>query len=494
MGSQKDGSTFLTELDSESRKSGYKLRSKLPPIASTGLINYEGLKELSKEVEARNKDSREDAHRLFMDNYSTIFNPKPSSRPLSRTCTADKPKRNPEVQEKQESHNISDHTAKLHRKRISTTREARCEEKLKIIKKLAKKLPFDRSTEDNKQLLKCLRYLDCFPLMPKKVLAGLVATATLEKWEPDYTVFGDSGQYLILKGVCVPQTPLKLPGDPDLQRHDTFLSCASTSESHLQRLFTLTVGDCFGQLENSEPSGLSPLAVTTLEQCEMLRFSSTAYERVVKQVKEEESNEKSQLAQSCRIFHGWPTMALRKVSDSFTWSSKPAGEVLTSEGEMTSNIFFIKSGTCQQWKTLSVAFTYPDGKKVNKRKEVLTGTLGPGDSFGEKSVMFQQPIELCIIAETPLVIATIDRHDIEGLDSVTRDLFRQTCESFDSGTSEDIVKRNYIERQAEKEWQSIKDRIVQDALNYRGIMPGYSKWSRNPSIKDVQSFAGPSHQ
>lgn len=47
--------------------------------------------------------------------------------------------------------------------------------------------PFDRSTEDNKQLLKCLRYLDCFPLMPKKVLAGLVATATLEKWEPDYT-------------------------------------------------------------------------------------------------------------------------------------------------------------------------------------------------------------------------------------------------------------------------------------------------------------------
>lgn len=46
----------------------------------------------------------------------------------------------------------------------------------------------------------------------------------------------------------------------------------------------------------------------------------------LQQVKEEESNEKSQLAQSCRIFHGWPTMALRKVSDSFTWSNKPAGE------------------------------------------------------------------------------------------------------------------------------------------------------------------------
>ena len=28
--------------------------------------------------------------------------------------------------------------------------------------------------------------------------------------------------------------------------------------------------------------------------------------------------------------------------------------------------------------------------------------------------MFQQPIEQCIIAETPLVIATINRHDIEG--------------------------------------------------------------------------------
>ena len=46
----------------------------------------------------------------------------------------------------------------------------------------------------------------------------------------------------------------------------------------------------------------------------------------LQQVKEEESNEKSQLAQSCKIFHGWPTMALRKVSDSFSWSNKPTGE------------------------------------------------------------------------------------------------------------------------------------------------------------------------
>ena len=55
-----------------------------------------------------------------------------------------------------------------------------------------------------------------------------------------FLVFGDSGQYLILKGVCVPQTPLKLPGEADLQRHDTFVSFASTADSHFQKLFTVS--------------------------------------------------------------------------------------------------------------------------------------------------------------------------------------------------------------------------------------------------------------
>ena len=45
--------------------------------------------------------------------------------------------------------------------------------------------------------------------------------------------------------------------------------------------------------------------------------------------------------------------------------------VLTTEGEITSKIFFIKSGTCQQWKKLSVAFTYPDGKKVHFNKRII---------------------------------------------------------------------------------------------------------------------------
>ena len=51
---------------------------------------------------------------------------------------------------------------------------------------------------------------------------------------------------------------------------------------------------------------------------------------------------------------------------------------------------------------------------MKKSKEVITGILEPGDSFGEKSLTTNEPLEYSIISETYLVMATVSIDDIEG--------------------------------------------------------------------------------
>ena len=50
---------------------------------------------------------------------------------------------------------------------------------------------------------------------------------------------------------------------------------------------------------------------------------------LLQQVKEEEDDEKLQLAQSCQLFKGWPVMSLKKISQTFNWFKVPAGESKT---------------------------------------------------------------------------------------------------------------------------------------------------------------------
>ena len=52
--------------------------------------------------------------------------------------------------------------------------------------------------------------------------------------------------------------------------------------------------------------------------------------------------------------------------------------------------------------------------QIKRRKEVVTGNLEPGDSFGEKSVIKNEPLEHSIISETHLILATIGMDDLEG--------------------------------------------------------------------------------
>lgn len=52
--------------------------------------------------------------------------------------------------------------------------------------------------------------------------------------------------------------------------------------------------------------------------------------------------------------------------------------------------------------------------KIKRRKEVVTGNLEPGDSFGEKSLVANEPFEQSVVSQTPLLIAVIDVEDLKG--------------------------------------------------------------------------------
>ncbi|XP_065065170.1 cyclic nucleotide-binding domain-containing protein 1-like [Rhopilema esculentum] len=479
----------LAKLDESDRKVGFMLK-KLPPIKNERKINYENLILFDQQIRDREKLSREAAHKTFMENYHMIFDEKPDITKAPKESLAEKPKRSPKELDKVESHNITEHLAKLHRHRASPTKEARSEELMRKIRKLCRKPPFDRTSKDNQLLFKCLANVNCFSHISRKVLQKLVTTAYLEKWEANFTVFGDSGLYLIIKGACAPYPAAETPKVPAIQREDSeILFDDVTMESpSSKRMYTLTVGDHFGRLEHTDDSeefASGILSVTTLENCELLRFASTSYERVAKQVKDAEYNDKVQLAQSCTLFKDWPNLSLKRISEILRWAEVPAGETLALEGNVSSTIYFIKSGVCQLKKTLSVAFTTPDGRKVKRRKEVVTGTLEAGDSFGEKSLMLNQPIEQSVVSETALLVATIELEDVQGLDEVTRALFLQTCEASGTATAEASIKKKYVEKQVELEWKSKKEAILNDVLYHNGIVPGYSKWSRNPHKDDV---------
>jgi len=464
---------------------------KLPPIDDRRGINYEKLLLLSKEVEEREKVSREDAHQTFMNNYHSIFQQDPKSYTNVHERLAEKQQRiSKPPPKKDESHNIADHLLKLRKNRSSPSKDARMEELMKKVRRSSKKLPHERSSKENYQLFKSLLSVNCLSHVPKKVLEKLVSSAHLEKWDPHFTVFGDSGLYLIVKGSCIPNEPYRLNQSPMLSRMESSLSPDYTIDSStLRKASMLHPGDHFGQLETiNDEDNSSIKSVVTLEECELLRFSSTFFDRVTKQIKDEEYGNKLHLAQNCKLFHEWPNHALKKISEVFQWVEVPAGEVLGLEGTVAQRVCVIKEGSCLLRKVLSVLSTNHDGKKVKKSKEVITGILEPGDSFGEKSLTTNEPLEYSIISETYLVMATVSIDDIEGLDDVTKALFQQTCKTKGSKMSEGTVKTKYIEKQAELEWKLKKDKILREALYYNGIMPGYSKWSQNPTMQDVQHF------
>jgi CRP/FNR family cyclic AMP-dependent transcriptional regulator len=111
--------------------------------------------------------------------------------------------------------------------------------------------------------------------------------------------------------------------------------------------------------------------------------------------------------QKVPLFDGCSRRQLRAVARITQTYHAPAGAILTRAGEPGNQFFLICRGTARV--------------QVSSRKH---GRLGPGDFFGEMSLLDGEPRSATVIAETDLTLLFINRKHFSQLLSEVPDLGR----------------------------------------------------------------------
>ena len=102
-----------------------------------------------------------------------------------------------------------------------------------------------------------------------------------------------------------------------------------------------------------------------------------------------------------RLFAAGTTVQLAALARLFEEVERPAGTVLVREGEPGAEFYVIVEGTA----SAAVA-----GEKI--------ATLGPGDFFGEMSLLDRAPRAATIVAETNVTLLVLDKEDFTSLVAV----------------------------------------------------------------------------
>ncbi|XP_050395802.1 cyclic nucleotide-binding domain-containing protein 1 isoform X1 [Patella vulgata] len=488
-------------------KSTRKPRMKLPSITDRPAIDYDKLRLLCETEKLRDKNdeqSQEDFHNMFMENYQKLFvqppkrhgipnhsakrgNPKNSSLSVSQKATG--PTTNSEkksilpVKEKEFSHDIRDYLVPYHKRRSSDHQKAFRIENVKILRKLLRKLPFERMSAENDKICSVLKNIPYFSenLTPN-VLKELCVVAQLEVWkDSDFAVFGNTGLHLILKG------SVQTDSNPYLitEREESTLTSLSSSTDVEQNnepdTVKLSVGQCFGtlkKLEGKDPT-CKELSVVTFEaNCEFLKISTSDYKRVMEQIKQKEHTEKLNLILSCSQYSNWPRQPLLEVANLIEWMKYTPNTVLVSESYKSPFIAFIKCGDCHVLRQVEVLETLKNGQKEHKSKQVVIGKLGASNSFAELSVLLKEPMSCSIVTASAVELGIIKPERIQELDEVTVQLFKQSNTHLFGNLTKDDIHEEYMQQELKREWNEFKHHVVVDVINTRGIKPGYGKWAK----------------
>jgi CRP-like cAMP-binding protein len=110
------------------------------------------------------------------------------------------------------------------------------------------------------------------------------------------------------------------------------------------------------------------------------------------------AREKSDLLDRVDLFRGLGGVPLAAIADRATEVEFSAGRPIARQGEVGTGFFLIVSGA---------AHVSRDGQRI--------ATLGPGDFFGELSLLDQQPRVASVVADGPTVCLAIASWDFERL-------------------------------------------------------------------------------
>ncbi|XP_038070089.1 cyclic nucleotide-binding domain-containing protein 1-like [Patiria miniata] len=492
------------QVEKWSERDRQKTRHRVPGQDSTPVIDYTNLDLLNNHegLKGRTKhESTEDGHRFFIDNYQRLFaNNKPlPGIPLGRRDQPMKSISNASTGSATSlscgkehldgievpqtwSHHIADHMAKLHKERKIVDPVIIASNRIKDLRNILKKLPYERTAEDNDIVF---THLKEFPLLAdqlsSKELKELCTVAQLDVWkDEDYTVFGNGGFYIILRGSVIPQTEpwIRTRDNPGRFRSPTPI--LTTTIHTDKKLKELTVGDCFGTLERLEGKDPNSKVLTVLTKtvpCEFLKISSNDYKRITEQIRERHISEKIDLIQACKPYQLWPRQSLHKLAELIKWTKFPENTVLVSEGYLCPFIGFLKSGDCHVLRQVEVIHTLPNGNQEKRQKQVVMGKLQEAESFGEISVLDGQAITCSIVTASDIKLGIITPERLTELDETTKVLLRQSNERLYGNLTQDDIHEEYIDQEMKREWNQFKHGVVVDVINTKGIRPGYGKWA-----------------
>jgi CRP-like cAMP-binding protein len=105
---------------------------------------------------------------------------------------------------------------------------------------------------------------------------------------------------------------------------------------------------------------------------------------------------RAELLAGCPLFHGVGAENLAAVSDRAAEVDFPAGRVIARQGEIGTGFFIVIDGRV----------------RVVRDNETLA-TLGPGDFFGELSVLDRMPRTAQVVAEVPTRCLALASWDFE---------------------------------------------------------------------------------
>ncbi|XP_016093680.1 cyclic nucleotide-binding domain-containing protein 1-like [Sinocyclocheilus grahami] len=193
---------------------------------------------------------------------------------------------------------------------------------------------------------------------------------------------------------------------------------------------------------------------------------------------------KVSLIQGCQLYLHWPKLSINHLVDGMLLKTFPANQVLVKEGKICPFVAFIGHGECNILQDVG-SLIKPVEKKGCRIRFVMVGKLGPKQSFGEVSILLNQPSPYTVITATEVHGGIIQPECLKGLDSVTTSLILQTVQPMCGKLSEEEVLKEFLTQERMKKWEHEKRKILSDALFYNGVHPGRGKWTFNRGPRGV---------
>ncbi|XP_066540163.1 cyclic nucleotide-binding domain-containing protein 1 isoform X3 [Hoplias malabaricus] len=187
---------------------------------------------------------------------------------------------------------------------------------------------------------------------------------------------------------------------------------------------------------------------------------------------------KRSLIQGCQFYLDWPKVSIDHLAKLIQLRTFPVNQVLVKEGRVCPFVAYICEGECSILQDIG-SLINPAKKKGGGIKSVVVGRLGPMESFGEISVLQDQPSPCTIVTATELEAGIIQPETLQGIDPVTISLMLQTAQPMCGKLSQEEKYKEYKRQEKSKEWDHIKKQVLSDALFYNGIRQGCGKWTLN---------------